>query len=46
MRLADIRGMGSTLSSLNLSGSCKGVMCLELAAVSFGEHVDKVRTYK
>jgi len=42
MRLADIRGMSSSLSSLNLSGSCKAVMCLELAATAFGEHVDKV----
>lgn len=43
MRLTEIRSGCSTLSSLGLTGSCKAIMCLELAAVLCGHHVERVR---
>jgi len=42
MRLIEIRSNCSMLSSLGLTGSCKAIMCLELAAVLCGHHVERV----
>jgi len=40
MRLIDVQS--ASISSLNISGSCKAVICLEMAAQMCGEHVDRV----
>ena len=42
MDLTAVRSGSSNLAGLNLSGSCKSVMCLELAALCLHQHVDRV----
>ena len=44
LRIVNVRCGSGSLSSLNLSGSCTSVICLEIAALSCGQSTDKVRT--
>ena len=42
VRIVDVRSGSSSLAALGLNGSCKAVMCLDLAATSCGQPVDRV----
>ena len=39
----DIRSSSASLAALKLTGSCKTVACLELAAMTCSQPVDKVK---
>ncbi|KAL4235045.1 Origin of replication complex subunit 6 [Mactra antiquata] len=45
-QLVDIRSTGSNLSSLKMTGSCKTVVCLDLAASSSSFYIDKASAIK
>lgn len=44
MRLLDLRLGCSSLDTLSLSGACKAVLCLELAADGYGQPISKVQS--
>ena len=43
MRLLDLRLGCSSLDTLGLSGACKAVLCVELAAEASGQPISKVQ---
>lgn len=43
LRVVDVRCGSGSLASLNLSGSCTAVICLEIAALSCSFSTNKVR---
>ncbi|CAH1779559.1 unnamed protein product [Owenia fusiformis] len=46
LRLAEVRATTGGMGSYNVSGSCKAVICLDLAAQQHGETVDKASVIK
>ena len=43
MRLAEVKSSTGSLAALNLTGSCRAVLCLDLAADAFDIPITKVK---